>query len=33
VEAPTCEAAEAEAVRTFNLNPEQRIRLVVHERG
>jgi hypothetical protein len=33
VEAPNREAAEAEAVRTFNLSPEQRSRLVVQERG
>jgi len=33
VEAPSCEAAEAEAVRTFGLTPEQRSRLVVQERG
>jgi hypothetical protein len=33
VEAPSREAAEAEAVRTFNLTPEQRSRLVVQERG
>ena len=33
VEAPSREAAEAEAVRTFNLSPEQRSRLVVQERG
>jgi hypothetical protein len=33
VEAPSREAAEAAAVRTFNLNPEQRSRLVVQERG
>ena len=32
VEAPNREAAEAEAVRTFNLSPEQRTRLVVQER-
>ena len=28
-----CKAAEAEAVRTFHLNPEQRSRLVLQERG
>jgi hypothetical protein len=33
VEASSREAAEAEAVRTFNLTPEQRSRLVVQERG
>jgi hypothetical protein len=33
VEAPSREAAEAEAVRTFGLSPEQRSRLVVQERG
>jgi hypothetical protein len=33
VEAETREAAEAAAVRTFNLNAEQRSRLVVQERG
>ena len=33
VEAPSREAAEAEAVRTFRLTPEQRSRLVVQERG
>ena len=33
VEAPSREAAEAEAVRTFNLTSEQRSRLVVQERG
>jgi hypothetical protein len=33
VEAPNREAAEAEAVRTFNLSPEQRSQLVVQERG
>jgi hypothetical protein len=33
VEAPNREAAEAEAVRTFNLTAEQRNRLVVQERG
>jgi hypothetical protein len=33
VEAPSREAAEATAVRTFNLSPEQRSRLVVQERG
>jgi hypothetical protein len=33
VEAPSREAAEAAAVRTFNLSPEQRSRLVVQERG
>jgi hypothetical protein len=33
VEALTREAAEAEAVRAFNLTPEQRSRLVVQERG
>jgi hypothetical protein len=33
VEAPTREAAEAAAVREFNLTPEQRNRLVVQERG
>jgi hypothetical protein len=33
VEAPSREAAEAEAVRTFNLSPEQRSRLVLQERG
>jgi hypothetical protein len=32
VEAPSREAAEAAAVRTFNLSPEQRSRLVVPER-
>jgi hypothetical protein len=31
VEAPSQEAAEAAAVRTFNLSPEQRSRLVVQE--
>jgi hypothetical protein len=33
VEAPSRETAEAEAVRTFNLSPEQRSRLVGQERG
>ena len=33
VEAPSREAAEAAAVWTFNLNPEQRNRLVVQELG
>jgi hypothetical protein len=33
VEAPSREEAEAAAVRTFNLNPEQRNRLVVQERA
>jgi hypothetical protein len=33
VEAPSREAAEAAAVRTFNLNPEQSSRLVVQERA
>jgi len=33
VEAPSREAAEAVAVRTFNLSPEQRSRFVVQERG
>jgi hypothetical protein len=33
VEAPSREAAEAEAVRTFNLTPEQRSRLLVQERA
>ena len=33
VEAPSREAAEAEAVRTFNLSPGQRSRLMVQERG
>ena len=33
VDAPSREAAEAEAVRTFNLTPDQRSRLVVQERG
>jgi hypothetical protein len=33
VEAPSREAAEATAVRTFNLTAEQRERLVVQERG
>jgi hypothetical protein len=33
VEAPSREAAEAAAVRTFNLSPQQRSRLVVQERG
>ena len=33
VEAPSREAAEAAAVRTFSLSPEQRSRLVVQERG
>jgi hypothetical protein len=33
VDAPSREAAEAEAVRTFNLSPGQRSRLVVQERG
>ena len=33
VEVPSLEAAEAEAVRTFNLTPEQRSRLVMQERG
>ena len=33
VDAPNREEAEAEAVRTFNLSPEQRSRLVVQERG
>jgi len=33
VEAPSREAAEAEAVRTFGLTPEQRSRLVVQQRG
>jgi hypothetical protein len=33
VEAPSREAAEAAAVRTFNLGPEQRSRLVVQERA
>jgi hypothetical protein len=32
-EAPSREAAEAAAVRTFNLTAEQRSRLVVQERG
>jgi hypothetical protein len=32
VDAPSREAAEAEAVRTFSLSPEQRSRLVVQER-
>jgi hypothetical protein len=32
VEAPSREAAEAAAVRMFDLSPEQRIRLVVQER-
>ena len=32
VEAPSREAAEAAAVREFNLTPEQRHRLVVQER-
>jgi hypothetical protein len=32
VEAPSREAAEAEAVRAFNLTNEQRTRLVVQER-
>jgi hypothetical protein len=33
VEAPSREAAEAAAVEAFNLNAEQRGRLVVQERG
>jgi hypothetical protein len=33
VEAPSREAAEAAAVRTFNLTDEQRSRIVVQERG
>ena len=33
VDAPSRESAEAEAVRTFNLSPEQRSRLVVQERA
>jgi len=33
VEAPNREAAEAAAVRTFNLSDEQRSRLVVQERA
>jgi hypothetical protein len=33
VEAPSREAAEAEAVRTFGLTPDQRRRLVVQERA
>jgi hypothetical protein len=33
VEAPSREAAEAAAVRAFNLSPEQRSRLVVQERN
>jgi hypothetical protein len=33
VEASSREAAETAAVRTFNLNPEQRSRLVVQERA
>ena len=33
VEASSREGAEAAAVRTFNLSPEQRNRLVVQERG
>jgi hypothetical protein len=33
VEAPSREAAEAEAVRTFKITPEQRNRLVVQERA
>jgi hypothetical protein len=33
VDAPSREAAEAAAVRTFNLTDEQRSRLVVQERG
>jgi hypothetical protein len=33
MEAPSQEAAEALPVRTFNLSPEQRSRLVVQERG
>jgi hypothetical protein len=33
VDAPSREAVEAEAVRTFNLSPEQRSRLVVQERA
>jgi hypothetical protein len=33
VDAPSREAAEAESVRMFNLNAEQRSRLVVQERG
>jgi hypothetical protein len=33
VDAPSREAAEAEAVRTFNLSPEQRSRLVVQGAG
>jgi hypothetical protein len=33
VEAPSGEAAEAEAVRMFNRSPDQRNRLVVQERG
>ena len=33
VEAATREAAEAAAVRTFNLTDEQRSRLVVQQRG
>ena len=32
VEAPSREAAEAAAVRTFNLSPQQRSRLVLQER-
>jgi hypothetical protein len=32
VEAPTREAAEADAMEAFNLNAEQRSRLVVQER-
>jgi hypothetical protein len=32
VEAPSRKAAEAAAVRMFDLSPEQRIRLVVQER-
>ena len=32
VDAPSREAAEAEAVRLFNLNEQQRSRLVVQER-
>jgi hypothetical protein len=32
VEAPSREAAEAEAVRAFNLSPERRSRLIVQER-
>jgi hypothetical protein len=33
LDAPTHEAAEAAAVREFNLNADQRNRLVVQERG